>query len=56
MATYIDPYNPIFIQAYLDTLSWWRSFLCNFFESQRVTKEEYLEWFYGGMPAAVLHF
>jgi len=52
MATGIDPFDPTFIRMFMSTLSTWRKFLCYFFGSKRVSKEEYLAWFYGGMKGA----
>lgn len=52
MPTGINPFEPMYIKMFLDTLSRWRKFLCYFFESKRVSKKEYLDWFYGGMKGA----
>lgn len=49
MATETDPYNPFFIQMFIDQLPRWRKFLARYFEKYRVGENEYLDWFYGAM-------
>lgn len=41
----IDPHNPYLIDFMLKDLPPWRRFLARHFETFKVTREEYDEWF-----------
>lgn len=36
----------LFIEQYINQLPWWRKILAQYFKKYKITKKEYLDWFY----------